>query len=272
KYTFFAGDGRPLPMAPKQPARFTVFPRAWAIRTRVQTDSPSSPSSSVLSAHSLSRFARIAFNSTMMMVSLFSAHHATSSASAITRAAISHAGTLFPGRLGDQLRHRRAVGHRLDHDNVAGIEDHLVRRMPLLTALHQNAGLLLGLLINRGLDVEYIRQDRVIGIQVGNLAEIHLVVVQQHRLISLRFGRQHLLGRKPEHQCGDNDDCPHPCRKRFYAHESFAGPSAMVRPRRPIRKAARAPKPPANSSHVEGSGAAEALPPMISSSSLWFAP
>ena len=104
----------------------------------------------------------MAFSSLMIMVTFVSAQHATN----ITAAAINQVGTLFPDRLGDELRHRRTFGHRLDHDDMARVEDHLVQGMPLLAPLNQDMGLLLGLLVDDGLD----------GRQIGHFTEIHRVV------------------------------------------------------------------------------------------------
>ena len=121
---------------------------------------------------------------------------------------------------------------------MAGIENHLVGRMPLLAALHQNVGLLLGRLIDRGLDIENVGHYRVVGVQVGNFAEVYWTLsTQQDRFKSPGFGRERPLGGKPEHEGRDEDCSPETRCQLPYAHESFAAPSLfIVRLQRPFRE------------------------------------
>ena len=60
----------------------------------------------------------------------------------------------------NQLRYFRSSSHRLDQDDVALVQEHAVRTMPLVAASHKHTGDCFGFLIHLVLDVVNVGQLR----------------------------------------------------------------------------------------------------------------
>src|SRR6185437_11220566 len=133
-------------------------------------------------------------------------------------------------RLCDKLRDTRSRTHRLYQDDHVRIQNHAVRRVPLLAAFDQNVRYSLRLRILSALHVEHVAKHRVRRSQTSQLSEIRGAIRQQHGLI--RRGQGNCLvarippgastQKKNYYECNDTDLNESDRIGRFFFHNRIS--------------------------------------------------
>jgi hypothetical protein len=88
-------------------------------------------------------------------------------------------GSVFTLIISNELRDFGVRTHRLNHDDVAFVEEHSIRTVHFVAAPDQDILDLFCLLIHLILNVVHVRQLRKFRIGIGKLAKINLIIVEQ---------------------------------------------------------------------------------------------
>jgi hypothetical protein len=111
-------------------------------------------------------------------------------------------------RLRYQARDLRVWRYGFYKEDVVGVYGHLVRAMPLFATLYQHITRLFGFGIGHALDVEDIREHRIIAAQPGEPAEEHRARIEENGRITVGFDVRVRRGAADQGECKcERADC-----------------------------------------------------------------